>query len=316
MIIGDILTHQAGLEPWIPFYLKTIEQLFPEDPLYNRDISPDYPFRLSKYAYLNRHIKHKEHVFDINFSPHYPLKVGKNMYLRSDYRDTIYYSIANSETNGREYKYSDLGYYLFYELLDKKYEPTFYEMVDSMFYAPLGSTSLGYLPLNRFDKEQIIPTENDLIFRKQLVQGTVHDPGAAMMGGICGHAGLFSNANDLAKIMQMYLWKGSYGGEKYFESQTLETFTSCPNCNEGNRRGYGFDKPKLPNHRYGPSCDQASPSSYGHSGFTGTLTWVDPETGLLFIFLSNRIHPDASNTKLISEDIRTRIQEVFYKAVE
>jgi CubicO group peptidase (beta-lactamase class C family) len=174
---------------------------------------------------------------------------------------------------------------------------------------------MGFLPLNRFPRDQIIPTENDLIFRKQLVHGYVHDPGAAMLGGICGHAGLFSNANDLAKMMQLYLNYGSYGGKQYIDSATIAEFTRCQYCENDNRRGLGFDRP-IPEDDEGPACNSASGRSFGHSGFTGTIAWMDPEYDLLYIFLSNRIHPDQDNTKLISMDVRTNIQEVIYRAIE
>ena len=175
---------------------------------------------------------------------------------------------------------------------------------------------MGYLPLNRFPAERIVPTENDIIFRKQLLRGYVHDPGAAMLGGIGGHAGVFSSSNDLAKIMQMYLNGGVYGGRMFISDTTILRFTSCFNCINGNRRGLGFDKPEPDPKKPGPACKLASPKSYGHSGFTGTLVWIDPEYDLVYIFLSNRIHPDQYNQKLIETDVRTRIHEVVYNSVK
>ena len=171
---------------------------------------------------------------------------------------------------------------------------------------------MGYLPLERFPKSRITPTENDLIFRKQLLRGDVHDYGAAMTGGVNGHAGLFSNADDVSKIMQMYLQKGSYGGIRYFMPRTIKHFTSCPYCNDGNRRGLGFDHAKRP--KGGPTAQIVSDKSFGHSGFTGTYAWVDPEYGFLYVFLSNRIHPDIENNKLLHDDVRTKIQQLFYES--
>jgi len=162
----------------------------------------------------------------------------------------------------------------------------------------------------------IAPTENDKIFRKQIIQGYVHDPGAAMLGGVAGHAGLFSNANDLAKIMQMYLNKGNYGGEQYVSSATINYFSSCVSCADGNRRGLGFDKPEPDKSKEGPTCSSASLSSFGHTGFTGTYAWCDPENGLLYIFLSNRVYPDAENKKLSKLNTRTNIHQVFYDAIK
>jgi CubicO group peptidase (beta-lactamase class C family) len=174
---------------------------------------------------------------------------------------------------------------------------------------------MGYLPLQRFPKKRIAPTENDIIFRKQIVQGYVHDPGAAMLGGIAGHAGIFSNANDLAKLMQLYLNKGNYGGEQYITSATLNYFSSCIACAEGNRRGLGFDKPEPDTNKEGPTCASASLSSFGHTGFTGTYVWADPDNELVYIFLSNRVYPDAENKKLSKLNTRTNIHQVFYDAI-
>ena len=174
----------------------------------------------------------------------------------------------------------------------------------------------GYLPLERITPDWIVPTENDLFFRRQLLRGYVHDPGAAMMGGICGHAGLFSNANDLAKLMQMYLNKGEYGGKRFIDSSTIDEFTSCQYPENENRRGLGFDRPIVDEDDSGPVCNEASELSFGHTGFTGTIAWVDPKYDLVYIFLSNRIHPDQYNTKLISMNVRTDIQSLIYRAIE
>jgi CubicO group peptidase (beta-lactamase class C family) len=175
--------------------------------------------------------------------------------------------------------------------------------------------NLGYLPLDRIDSNRIVPTEFDYEFRSQLLKGYVHDMGAAMQGGIGGHAGLFSNANDLAKLMQMYLQKGEYGGERYLSEGVVKEFTRCQFCIDENRRGAGFDKPVLEGEEGGPTCQCVSPLSFGHSGFTGTLAWVDPETKLIYIFLSNRIHPDVSNKKLLDMDVRTEIMQVIYDSL-
>ena len=170
--------------------------------------------------------------------------------------------------------------------------------------------NLGYLPLNRIEKDRIIPTEHDYEYRIQLIKGYVHDQGAAMLGGVGGHAGVFSNANDLAKMMQMYLNYGKYGGERYISEETVKEFTKCQFCKNDNRRGSGFDKPAID--KGGPTCDCVSHTSFGHTGFTGTIAWADPETEIIYIFLSNRVHPDSNNMKLLKMDVRTNImQEIF-----
>ena len=173
--------------------------------------------------------------------------------------------------------------------------------------------NLCFLPKKKLNISRIIPTENDFEFRGQLLEGNVHDMGAAMLGGVGGHAGLFSNANDLAKIMQLYLNKGEYGGKQFFSNQVIEEFTKCHFCEQENRRGIGFDKPALENQEGGPTCKCVSSKSFGHTGFTGTLVWADPETEIIYIFLSNRIHPDASNKKLLDMDVRTNIMEQIFK---
>jgi CubicO group peptidase (beta-lactamase class C family) len=163
--------------------------------------------------------------------------------------------------------------------------------------------------------QEIAPTEDDLLFRKQLLQGYVHDPCAAMFGGITGHAGLFGNALDLAKLFQMMLNNGEYAGDRYINEKTIELFTKKPMGINGGRRGLGFDKPEPDPSKPGPTCLSASPSSYGHTGFTGTMVWVDPEYDLVYIFLSNRVYPDAVNNKLMEMNVRTRVQQVVYNAI-
>jgi len=236
------------------------------------------------------------------------------MYLRDDYKDSVYQRILSSPLGEKEYKYSDLGYYYVYRMIEDITDTLFYPYNWYNFYAPLGAETLGFLPLNRFPLNRIVPTENDMIFRRQLIWGTVHDPGAAMLGGVCGHAGLFSNANDLAKLMQMYLNKGTYGGRRFIDSATVNEFTRCQFCEVENRRALGFDRPITDEDHAGPACDSASEFSYGHSGFTGTLAWMDPKYDLLYIFLSNRIHPDQYNSKLISWNVRTNIQQAIYNS--
>ncbi len=169
---------------------------------------------------------------------------------------------------------------------------------------------MGYLPLNKYNKKDIVPTEQDNFFRHQLVQGYVHDYAAGMTGGVNGHAGLFANANDLAKLLQMYLQGGKYGKVRYFSNETLYKFSSCAFCKNNNRRGLGFDRPLRP--EGGTSSQLVSDKSYGHSGFTGILVWIDPKYDFVYIFLSNRVYPTSDNRKLIEMDVRTKIQDLFY----
>jgi beta-N-acetylhexosaminidase len=176
----------------------------------------------------------------------------------------------------------------------------------------MGLPTMGFHPREKYDLGKITPTEMDTVFRKQLIHGDVHDPAAAMMGGVAGHAGLFSNSTDLAVLFQMLLQHGVYGGKKYLDSATVEEFISKQFPN--NRRGLGFDKPQAAGEE-GPSCHDASPRSFGHTGFTGTYVWADPDRQLIIVFLSNRVNPDAEDNKLARMGIRTRIQQVVYDAI-
>lgn len=314
--IDDVLLHQAGLKAWIPFYQSYLEPVYPNQKFASTRYSKRYPIKLGKRFYVNKHLKYQEACFSPEQTIKYGIKVADGLYMNRLLVDSLYLSIYASDIDKPgKYRYSDLGFYLFCRMIEGLTEFPLDYFVRNYFYQPLGATSLGYKPLDRFGKERITPTENDLIFRKQIVQGYVHDPGAAMLGGVSGHAGLFSNANDLAKYMQMLMNGGNYGGEKYLDETLIDKYTSCVACDNGNRRGLGFDKPENDTTKNGPTIKGISPASYGHSGFTGTMVWADPSTGILYIFLSNRVYPDAVNNKLLELDVRTNIQQVVYDAI-
>jgi beta-N-acetylhexosaminidase len=291
LIIKEVLAHQSQLIAWIPFYRQTLEQ---------ESNSKYMQLRDTLYSKLS------SDIFSVN--------VADSLYLHFSFPDSIIQQVIDSELlEKKEYVYSDLGYYLLKEIIEEITGQSLNEYVDQSFYKKLGMENLGFLPKNNLSHIRIIPTEKDYEFRSQLLKGDVHDMGAAMLGGVGGHAGLFSNANDLAKIMQMYLNKGIYAGEYYLSKEVVKEFTSCQFCLDDNRRGIGFDKPALENQEGGPTCRCVSRLSFGHTGFTGTLAWADPETGIIFIFLSNRIHPDATNKKLLDLNIRTNIMELIFK---
>ncbi|WP_264549647.1 glycoside hydrolase family 3 N-terminal domain-containing protein [Flavobacterium sp. N2820] len=283
----DMLTHQARFQPWIPFYKATLDSLN----------------------------KPSEQYYRTRPTVEFQLKVAEDLYLRRDYNDTILKVIADSELlPKKQYKYSDFSFILFKEYLERENGKSLEYLAENNFYKHLGATSLTYNPLHKFDKSVIIPTENDNYFRYQAVHGYVHDMAAAMQGGISGHAGLFSNALDIAKVMQMYLQKGNYGGKQFITEETLQKFNTCYFCKDGNRRGVGFDKPQLGNE--GPTCGCVSLTSFGHTGFTGTMTWADPEKEIVYVFLSNRTFPDSNaSNKLSKENIRENIQKVIYESI-
>ncbi|BDX39548.1 beta-N-acetylglucosaminidase [Tenuifilaceae bacterium CYCD] len=313
--IKDLLLHQSGLQPWIPFYLKTLSTLVPNTQVAQETLSGDYPFKVSEKAYLHKYVAPSTRYYSSKWSFNFPLKCAENIYSCEGIKDTLFNIINSSKLqDAGKYRYSDLGFLYLQRVVENISNKGLDELADSIFYKKLGMNYTLFQPTNRFDKERIVPTEYDLTFRKQLVWGNVHDPAAAMIGGVAGHAGVFSNANDLAKLMQMYLRGGLYGDERYLKTETISNFTNTPNGNNGNRRALGFDKPS-PKGEPSPAGDLASPKSFGHTGFTGTVVWADPETGLIYIFLSNRVYPDANNTKLAGMNIRTKIHDIFYKAI-
>ena len=312
--MDDIMIHQAGLQAWIPFYSRAIDKEKLEGDIYSRRYSGKYNIKLDRNLYLNRTAKYRTDVFRHSKSDDFDIKVCNGLYMNKAFVDSIRMGIDTSKVNENpSYRYSDLGYYYMKEIIEKDNKTSLDNYVENGFYKPLGANRMLYRPLRKFNKKEIVPTENDKAFRRELIHGYVHDPGAAMLGGVGGHAGVFASAEDLAKVLQMYLNYGTYGGERYIDSTTIVKFTSV--IKEGNRRGLGFDKPVLDPDVSGPTCKEASPSSYGHSGFTGTLVWMDPEYDLLYIFLSNRIHPNQYNKQLIKTDVRTKIQSAIYRSL-
>lgn len=283
----DLLTHYAGLQAWIPFYKATLD-------------TENKP--LEKYY-------HK--IADSQFST----KVADGLFIRNDYHDTIMKIIANSPLSiKREYKYSDFTFIILKEYLERKTKKKLEVLSQKKFYSSLGMNNTLYNPLEKFDKNGIAPTEVDNYFRHQVVQGYVHDMAAAMEGGIAGHAGIFSNAMDVAKMMQLFLQKGNYGNKQYFSEKTFDAFNTSYYSSEGVHRGLGFDK-RIG--KDGSTCACVSESSFGHTGFTGNIAWVDPETEIVYVFLSNRTYPEVSGdgNKLSKEKIREDIQQIIQEAI-
>ena len=239
------------------------------------------------------------------------------MFMRTDWRDTIYKRILQSPLGkANRYVYSDNDFIFLGKIVEAISGMPLNEYVKKTFYQPMGLTTAGFKPLEQFPAKRIAPTEDEKFFRMQLLRGYVHDPGAAMFGGVAGHAGLFSNAYDLAMIMQMLLNGGTLNGKRYLQKETVALFTEYHSSIS--RRGYGFDKPEKDNHiRPDPyPCYSASPLTFGHTGFTGTCVWADPLYNIVFVFLSNRVNPQGGdNTKLLRMNVRTNIQEAIYRAM-
>lgn len=287
--IKDILTHQAGLWPFLPFWAQTVR-----DSLF----MPEF--------------------YSSTFNEQFPYEVADSLYGSTAMRDSLWNWVITAKVREKpfrtpfDYRYSDMGFYIMQHVAEKVLNQPIDDFLNQNLYEPLGAHTTGYLPLKRFAKTQIAPTENDRVFRRRLLIGTVHDQGAAMNGGVAGHAGLFSDANDLAKVGQMLLQEGYYGGIQYYKPQTVRLFTQQQY--ESSRRGLGWDRPTQSDWN-GPTSLYASPKTFGHTGFTGTCIWVDPEFNLVYIFLSNRVHPNMTNNKLLQANIRSRIQDVIYQAI-
>ena len=285
--VKEMLSHYARIKSWIPFYLETLDSLnLPDKKYYSKSKSNDFE-----------------------------IQVANDLYVRNDMKDSIYLKIKESELYNRlRYKYSDLPFYILKEFLERHHNKQFKDLVQNELYQSIGANHTTFLPLEKFTLDMIPPTEIDQYFRMQKIHGFVHDQGAALLGGVSGHAGLFSNANDIAKIMQMYLWNGSYGNYQYIKSETIDLFNSCNFCDVDVRRGVGFDKPQLDD--IGPTCGCISMNSFGHSGFTGTFTWADPDEEIIYIFLSNRTYPSADNKSIIENNLRSDIQGLIYESIE
>ncbi|MDD2192301.1 MAG: glycoside hydrolase family 3 N-terminal domain-containing protein [Bacteroidales bacterium] len=285
--IKQALSHNAQLKAWVPFYTETLKDKKP-DPLY-------YSFNPSAI---------KDYLI-----------VCDSLYIKQNYRDEILKKIAKSDLNKNEgYVYSDLGFILLGDMIEVISKMKLDEYVSKNFYTPMELNHTSFNPRTKFSIDNIAPTENDNYFRNKLIRGYVHDQTAAMMGGVAGHAGLFSNAMDIAKICQMLMNEGIYKGKQYIDEKTIETFNKTYFKN--NRRVLGFDKPVINSKTNNSPCSKyASEKSYGHTGFTGTYFWIDPVEKIAVIFLSNRVYPSANDNKLSKLNIRTSIHDVVYEGI-
>jgi CubicO group peptidase (beta-lactamase class C family) len=291
LVLKDVMAHEAGLVAYIPHYVKTVE---------NGAWKPEF--------YLATQ------------SPGFSRPVSNDMYGQDDLRKKIWQwtidSKLQSPSGGFQkygYVYSDLTMYFMQAVVESITNQPMEVFLEQNFYTPLGLHTMTFNPFLKMPLDNIAPTENDVAFRKRQIQGYVHDPGAAMYGGIAGHAGLFGTANDLAVMMQLMLNKGYYGDVSLIRNSTVSAFTKRQS--NQSRRGWGWDKPNPGNGGGGSAGDLAPKSTFGHTGFTGTCVWADPENDLIYVFLSNRVYPDANNTKLLKENIRTDIHDIIYQAL-
>jgi len=280
-LVQDVLAHQSGLPAWLPFWKSMVRQ---------------------DGGYDHRYLRTQRDTV-------YRLPVAPGIWAAEWMHDTLIARIARAPLGPKTYEYSDLGYYLFQRFLERRDGRSIERQLEDDWYGPLGAS----LCFNPEASERVAPTEYDRVFRKQQIRGTVHDQGAALMGGVAGHAGVFGTAEGVARMMQVFLDGGTANGLRFTSAEALNRFTACLACDQGNRRGLGFDKRQRSGG--GPACLCTSTSSFGHTGFTGTFAWADPETGIVLVFLSNRVFPDASVNKLAQMGIRTDLQQVVYSAL-
>jgi len=291
LFMKDLLTHQAGLKDWIPFWKETVR--------------PDSSF--------------KKNIFRHEFSVKYPLEVANDLYINKNYRKKIFNEIKKSPLGEKKYVYSDLTFIISPGIIENLTGEKWYNFVTDEIYHKIGAYDIGFNPYRKYILDRIVPTEYDSLFRRQLLHGTVHDEGAAMLGGISGHAGLFATANDLMKLMELYRRMGEYGGEQLISKDVLLKYSSVQFPDNNNRRGLGFDKPLLNNKELGPEdaypAKSATPSSFGHSGYTGTFVWIDPVYEISYVFFSNRVYPTRNNNRLSDLNIRTNILQAVYDSI-
>ncbi len=289
LVLENILLHQAGLAAFIPFYKETIAPDGRPLPGYYRDAPSDS----------------------------FGIRVADRMYMRNSWRDTIDRRILTSTLSAAgKYVYSDNDFIFLGRIVEAVSGQSLDQYADHEFYQPLNLTTTGFKPREKMDLRLIVPTEKEPHFRQQLLRGDVHDPGAAMFGGVSGHAGLFSNAYGMAVLMQVLLNGGTFNGRRYLRAETINYFTAYHS--NVSRRGLGFDKPEKDNDKRNEPypCLSASPLTFGHTGFTGTCVWADPAYNLVYVFLSNRVNPDGGdNKKLLNMNVRPKIHEVLYRAM-
>lgn len=286
LLIQDVLLHQAGLVAFIPIYKKTLLNGRPDNIIYSDTLDSNYSIRVAPYLYMHR-----------------------------SYEPFVWQQIIQSEVkHPGEYVYSDLGFIFLRRVVEEVSGMSFEAYLDKNIYQPLSLANLTFNPLDKLNPDWLVPTEDDTVFRQQRLRGTVHDQTAAMLGGVSGNAGLFASVNDVAVIMQMLLDGGTYGGKRIIKESTVHLFTKKQV--KTSRRGLGFDKPETDPKKASPTGKSVSPQAFGHTGFTGTCAWADPKYGLVYVFLSNRVHPSAENKKLVEMNVRTRIQDVIYDAIK
>lgn len=314
--LREVLAHNAGLKSFFPVFADAIDTEALPGRLFTKAPTKYNTYKLKDHLFANLNYRFRDSTLSRSPRPGYKA-FTPGLYIFGSYRDSINYKILHTPLSSKkEYAYSDLGFIFLQKAAEHLTDTPLDRLAQTCFFQKLGACRTDFLASERLPQEYIIPSCFDKLYRKKEIKGCVHDPMAAVSGGIAGHAGLFSTAEDLAKIMAMYLNQGTYGGERFLQAETVALFTRKNDSFPNNRRGLGFDKPELDEKKISPACKEAPASSFGHSGFTGTLVWADPDNNLIYIFLSNRTYPNEFNTKLSDENIRTEIQSVVYQAIK
>ena len=312
--IQEILYHQSGLPSWIPFYQEAIDKDSYDGKLFSARKDAHHPLQLGTTSWANPKFKFKSEYVSSVKTGDYTVQICDSLWLNRSFRKVIEEKIAEAPLKQKRYVYSDVGFILLGMLVEQLAGMPMEAYLQREFYEPMGLEHTGYLPLRRFAKSEIVPSNKDHFLRKETLQGVVHDEASAFFGGLAGNAGLFSTARDVARVYQMLLNGGEIDGQRYLSKETCQLFTT--ETSKISRRGLGFDKPDADDPKKG-NCAPAAPAEvYGHTGFTGTCAWVDPVNELVYVFLSNRIYPDVTNRKLNQLHIRERIQGAIYDAMK
>ena len=313
--VEELLYHQTGLPAVINFFQQAIDKKSYTGSLYSSTSTRTHPVHYDQRTYVRTDFTFLPEVVSTVRKAGFTTEAGRHFYIHDSFKDSIISGIKDARlgTRGR-YLYSCVNFILLKMIVEKQMNQPIDQLLSDSFFNRLGAWRMTYNPLQKMDTLEIVPTEEDRFIRRQLLRGFVHDEAAAFQGGVSGNAGLFSNANDLAKVLQLYLTHGSYGGETYLSETTCRLFTESKSS--VSRRGLGFDKPDMGNSRSSPCGELAPGSVFGHTGYTGTCWWIDPDNKLIYIFLSNRVYPSRTNTGLFTLNIRTRIQDTIYDAIE
>lgn len=313
--VRELLLHMGGLKSSFPFFQYAIDKESLSGRLTSSKKTATHTLKLKEDLYINPQFRYRDSTFGFEKKTDYHL-VSPHFYVHEHFRDSVHSLLINTDLRSdKKYAYSDLSFILLKDIVEEQTGTPFNVYLRNNLYHPIGAGNSDFLAHITLDMERVIPSSKDHVYRKSTLHGYVHDPTAALLGGIAGHAGLFSTAGDLAKIMTMYLNYGKYGGKQYIDSTTVALFTKIQLSPDKNRRGLGFDKPDPRAGKPSPTCKKTPASTYGHTGFTGTCAWNDPENRITYIFLSNRTYPNEFNNKLSSENIRTKIQEAIYDAL-